>query len=69
MLEDVEQVLNELRIQLVKQFIQEYGDIVSDIMSYFSNHGEEYTFNSVDDIEHIKLEIHANLKQICNHAS
>lgn len=31
-------------------------------MSYFSNHGEEYTFNSVDDIEHIKLEIHANLK-------
>lgn len=62
LLEDVEQVLNELRIQLVKQFILEYGDIVSHIMSYFSNHGEEYTFNSVDDIEHIKLEIHANLK-------
>lgn len=62
LLEDVEQVLNELRIQLVKQFILEYGDIVSHIMSYFSNHDEKYTFNSVDDIEHIKLEIHANLK-------
>ena len=47
LLEDVEQVLNELRIQLVKQFILEYGDIVSHIMSYFSNHDEKYTFNSV----------------------
>lgn len=57
-----EKILSKFRIELVKEFIQEYNESITKILEKFSNHGESYNFTPIDDIENVKLEIHVELK-------
>lgn len=58
----VEKAIKHIQIDLVKSFVRTYGKSIVAIMEKFSNHGEKYNFVPEDDIENVKLEIHALLK-------
>lgn len=58
----VEKAIKHIQIDLVKSFVRTYGKSIVAIMENFSNHGEKYNFVPEDDIENVKLEIHAILK-------
>lgn len=62
LLDTSEKILSKFQIGLVKEFVQEYNESITNILKRFSNHSEIYKFTPIDDIKNVKLEIHVKLK-------
>lgn len=63
--EKIESLLQNLQIQIVSEFIDEYGKDIEQTITDFSNHGEKFEFTN-DNIKNVNLSIHCELKGTYN---
>lgn len=62
LLDSVEKAIKQIQVNLVGQFLQDYGNHIANLMSKFSNHNEIYKFTPMDNLENVVLSIHASLQ-------
>ena len=63
--EKIESLLQNLQMQIVSEFIDEYGKDIEQTITDFSNHGEKFEFTN-DNIKNVNLSIHCELKGTYN---